>query len=57
MLFSVVLTASAITIIKLNKGKYVFEHFNYMTAASVAYIVAGILFVVLREESKFSQVI
>jgi surface polysaccharide O-acyltransferase-like enzyme len=50
MLFSIVVTASMITIIKLNNGKYIFEHFSYLFTASVMFIIAGILFVVLKDE-------
>lgn len=54
MLFSIVVTASMITIIKLNNGKYIFEHFSYLLAASLLYIIAGIIFVVLRDKREFS---
>lgn len=53
MLFSVVVTASVISIIKLNNGKYIFEHFSYLFAASILFIIAGVLFVVLRDECKY----
>lgn len=54
MLFSIVITASAISIIKLNNGKYIFEHFTYLMAASVLYIIAGILFVLRQDKGEFS---
>lgn len=54
MLFSIVLTASLITIIKLNNAKYIFEHFSYLGTASVLYIIAGILFIVLRDDCEYS---
>lgn len=52
MLFSIVITASVITIIKLNNGKYIFEHFSYLAAASILYIIAGLLFALLQDERK-----
>lgn len=53
MLFSIVCTAAIITIIKLNNAKYIFEHFSYLGTASLLYIVAGILFVALRDDCEF----
>jgi hypothetical protein len=53
MLFSIVITASMISIIKLNNGKYIFEHFSYLFAASILFIIAGILFAVLRDECEY----
>lgn len=55
MLFSIVVTASMISIIKLNNGKYIFEHFSYLAAASLLYIVAGTLFVVLQDDSEYCR--
>lgn len=55
MLFSIVITASMISIIKLNNGKYIFEHFSYLTAASGLYIIAGILFVTLQENREYRE--
>lgn len=55
MLFSIVVTASMISIVKLNNGKYVFEHFSYLAVASLLYIVAGTLFVVLQDNSEYCR--
>jgi hypothetical protein len=51
-LFSIVITASIISIIKLGNGKYIFEHFVYLLAASILSLTSGILFVVLHIERK-----
>lgn len=56
MLFSIVVTASVISIIKLNNGKYIFEHFSYLFAASILFIIAGALFVVLRDDCEYEKV-
>lgn len=53
MLFSIVVTASMISIIKLNNGKYIFEHFSYLFVASVLYIIAGLLFVLLKDDREY----
>jgi hypothetical protein len=55
MLFAIIVTSSMISVIKLNHGKYVFEHFSYLLVASVLYIVAGILLVVLREKREYHE--
>lgn len=54
-LFSVLATASIISIIKLSNGKYIFEHFVYLFIASLLFLASGILFVVLHIECKYSM--
>lgn len=51
-LFSIVVTASTISIIKLGNGKYIFEHFVYLFVASILFMASGILFV-LPTKRKF----
>lgn len=51
-LFSIVVTASTISIIKLGNGKYIFEHFVYLFVASILFLTSGILFV-LPTKRKF----
>ncbi|XP_070495510.1 uncharacterized protein [Chironomus tepperi] len=51
LLFAIVTTASIISIIKLSNGKYIFEHFIYLSAASVLFIISGVLFIVFNIEN------
>lgn len=55
MLFSIVITASMLTIIKLNNGKYIFEHFTFLIVASILYIITGTLFATLPDSCEFSS--
>jgi hypothetical protein len=52
LLFSIVGTASIISIIKLSNGKYIFEHFVYLFIASSLFFAGGLLFVILHIECK-----
>lgn len=54
LLFSIVGTASIISVIKLSEGKYIFEHFVYLFIASLLFLTSGILFIVLNIECKYS---
>jgi len=57
MLFAVVVTASMISIIKLNNGKYIFEHFSYLLVASVLFIVGGTLLSLLQAERESTTIV
>lgn len=57
LLFAIMTTASIISIIKLSNGKYIFEHFIYLSAASVLFIISGILFIVFNIESEYDTFI
>lgn len=50
MLFAIVVTAAMISIIKLNYGKYIFEHFSYLFTGTLLSTVAGILLVILQDK-------
>jgi len=50
LLFAVVATAAVISVIKLSNGKYIFEHFVYMSAACILFLISGTLFVTIKPD-------